>query len=228
MGFSTSVLLVDDDDVLRQALAEQFLSLGGFRVLQASTQAAGLNTVLQEQVDIILLDEALPDTDTGSVCALMRARGIRAPILILSGRGSERDPRFALDAGASDHIQKPFFFLALLTRIRALVRSFEQSEAAQFRIGPYQFYPTLKLLLADPERRIRLTEKETSMLRYLYRARGKAVGRDELLSQVWGYHAAVTTHTLETHVYRLRQKIEPDPAVACLLLTEAGGYRLVP
>jgi DNA-binding response OmpR family regulator len=85
-------------------------------------------------------------------------------------------------------------------------------------------------LLQDPakNRRIRLTEKEAAILKFLYRAGTRAVARQVLLNEVWGYNAAVTTHTLETHIYRLRQKIEPDPANARLLVTEGGGYRLDP
>ena len=86
----------------------------------------------------------------------------------------------------------------------------------------------MKLLVTEDDKKIRLTEKETNILKYLYRAGGKPVARDELLAEVWGYNAAVTTHTLETHIYRLRQKVEPDPAHARLLLTDAGGYRLQP
>ena len=86
----------------------------------------------------------------------------------------------------------------------------------------------MKLLVTEDGRKVRLTEKETNILKYLYRAQGKPVARDELLSEVWGYNATVTTHTLETHIYRLRQKVEPDPANARLLLTDAGGYRLQP
>ena len=84
------------------------------------------------------------------------------------------------------------------------------------------------MLVDGNQKKIRLTEKETNILKYLYRAGAKAVSREELLAEVWGYNAGVTTHTLETHVYRLRQKIEPDPGNARLLLTEAGGYRLAP
>ena len=106
--------------------------------------------------------------------------------------------------------------------------SHEQSEGAVFQLGGYEFRPSAKILVDENERKIRLTEKETNILKYLYRAGDKSVSREELLAEVWGYNAGVTTHTLETHVYRLRQKIEPDPGNARLLLTEAGGYRLAP
>ena len=108
-------------------------------------------------------------------------------------------------------------------------RHHEQSEDAVLRIGPYTFQPSARLLLDEEEnRKIRLTAKETALLKFLYRAGDMVVSRDVLLGEVWGYNAAVTTHTLETHVYRLHQKIERDPNNAEILVTEPGGYRLVP
>src|SRR6202042_1544975 len=126
-------------------------------------------------------------------------------------------------------IAKPFKLSVLLARLRAQLRTFENSEDAIFIIGPYTFRPAAKIL-TDPTRgrRIRLTEKEAAILKFLYRAGTRSVARQILLNEVWGYNAAVTTHTLETHIYRLRQKIEPDPANARLLVTEGGGYRLDP
>lgn len=124
---------------------------------------------------------------------------------------------------------KPFNFAVLLARMRAQIRQFEQSEDAVFRMGPYTFRPSQKVLV-DEERgsqKVRLTGKETDILKYLYRAAG-SVSREVLLDQVWGYNASVSTHTLETHIYRLRQKLERDPANATILITEAGGYRLRP
>jgi DNA-binding response OmpR family regulator len=119
--------------------------------------------------------------------------------------------------------------MELIARLRAQLRVFDNSEDAVFMIGPYTFRPSAKMLQDTARnRRIRLTEKECSILKFLYRAGGRPVGRQILLNEVWGYNAAVTTHTLETHIYRLRQKIEPDPAAASLLLTEGGGYRLDP
>jgi DNA-binding response OmpR family regulator len=134
-----------------------------------------------------------------------------------------------LEAGANDYIAKPFRLAELLARLRAQLRIFENSEDAVFNIGPYVFRPAAKLLQeAVKNRRIRLTEKEAAILKFLYRAGTKPVARQVLLNEVWGYNAAVTTHTLETHIYRLRQKIEPDPSNARLLVTEGGGYRLDP
>jgi len=117
----------------------------------------------------------------------------------------------------------------LLARLRAHIRQHERSDDAVFTIGPYTFQPSAKLLVNnDDDKKVRLTDKETAILKYLYRAGDRVVGRDVLLDEVWGYNAGVTTHTLETHVYRLRQKIEFDPSNAKILVTEPGGYRLVP
>ncbi|MEE9381403.1 MAG: response regulator transcription factor [Hyphomonadaceae bacterium] len=228
MSAVKTLLLIDDDDDLREALAEQFDMHDGFEILQAANAGDGIALAEKERIDLILLDVELPDMDGREVCKQMRAKGVRAPVVMLTGQDTDADAILGLDSGANDYVTKPFKFSVLLARVRAHLRSFEQSEDATFQLGPYEFHPAMKLLLRDDKRKIRLTEKETNILKYLYRAGGKAVARDELLTEVWGYNAAVTTHTLETHVYRLRQKIEPDPSNARLLLTEAGGYRLQP
>jgi DNA-binding response OmpR family regulator len=133
-----------------------------------------------------------------------------------------------LESGANDYITKPFRFAVLLARIRAQLRQHETSEDAVFTIGPYTFRPGSKLLLNPKGSKVRLTEKETSILRYLYRAGQRPVSRETLLQEVWGYNSGVTTHTLETHIYRLRQKIEKDAAAPAILVTEVGGYKMVP
>lgn len=226
MAATKTLLLVDDDNDLREALAEQFDLYEGFTIIQAENATKGVKLAESERIDLILLDVDMPDMDGREACKLMRAKGVRAPIIMLTGQDSDADAILGLDSGANDYVTKPFKFSVLLARVRAHLRSFEQSEDATFNVGPYEFRPSMKLLVREDDRKIRLTEKETNILKYLYRAGGKAVARDELLSEVWGYNAAVTTHTLETHIYRLRQKIEPDPGHARLLVTEAGGYRL--
>ena len=226
MAATKTVLLVDDDNDLREALAEQFELYDGFQILQAENATQGVKIATTERIDIILLDVDMPDMDGREACKLMRSKDVSVPIVMLTGQDSDAETILGLDSGANDYVTKPFKFAVLLARVRAHLRSFEQSEDATFDIGPYTFRPSQKLLLTADEQKIRLTEKETNILKYLYRAGGKAVARDELLSEVWGYNANVTTHTLETHIYRLRQKIEPDPGVARVLMTEAGGYRL--
>ena len=169
-----------------------------------------------------------PDIDGREAVKQVRANGYRGPVIMLTGHDSEADTILGLEAGANDYVTKPFRFAVLLARIRAQLRSHEASEDAVFSIGPFTFRPSTKLLTNERGSKVRLTEKETAILRYLYRAGGQVIGRDELLQEVWGYNAEVTTHTLETHIYRLRQKIEKTPSSAVLLVTEAGGYKLVP
>ena len=228
MAQRKTLLIIDDDADLRGALAEQLQLHEEFEAHEASTAAEGIKMVREMRPDLILLDVDLPDMDGREACRLIRKGGASSPIIMLTAAASDSDAILGLDAGANDYVTKPFRFGVLLARIRAQLRSHEASEDAVFRIGPYTFRPSAKQLLDEKGAKIRLTEKETSILKYLYRAGEKPVTREELLAEVWGYNAGVTTHTLETHVYRLRQKIEPDPAHAKLLITEPGGYRLEP
>ena len=147
---------------------------------------------------------------------------------MLTGRDTDSDTILGFESGANDYVTKPFRFAVLLARIRAQLRQHEASEDAIFTIGPYTFRPSSKILLNPKGNKVRLTEKETSILRYLFRARQKPVSRETLLQEVWGYNSGVTTHTLETHIYRLRQKIEKDVVAPAILVTEASGYKLVP
>jgi len=223
-----NILLVDDDDALRQSLAEQLGVYEEFSATEAANGGEALEIVKTKSFDLVLLDVGLPDIDGRELCKLFRRNGVKAPIIMLTGADSEADTILGLDSGANDYVTKPFRLGVLLARIRAQLRQHEQSEDATFAIGRFTFRPAAKVLIdPDSERKIRLTEKETAILKYLYRARDQVVGRDVLLNEVWGYNAGVATHTLETHIYRLRQKIEVDPSSAQLLVTEGGGYRLV-
>jgi len=223
-----TILIIDDDDDLREALAEQLNLHEEFKTRQAATAADGVRLGREIRADLILLDVDLPDMDGREACRLLRKDGVSTPVIMLTAQSADADAILGLDAGANDYVTKPFRFAVLLARIRAHLRSHEQSEDAVFTIGPYEFRPAAKVLTDPKGKKIRLTEKETNILKYLYRAGAKPVSREELLTEVWGYNAGVTTHTLETHIYRLRQKIEPEPGQARLLLTDAGGYRLQP
>jgi len=220
------ILLIDDDADLREVLSEQLVMTEIFDVFEGVDGATALEKVKQQLYDLIILDVGLPDVDGRELCRVLREQGVKCPILMLTGHNSDSDTILGLSAGANDYITKPFRFPVLLARIRAQLRQHEQSEDAVFTLGPYTFKPAVKMLLAEDEKKIRLTEKETNILKFLYRATEGVVPRDTLLHEVWGYNAGVTTHTLETHIYRLRQKIEPDPSNASLLITENGGYRL--
>ena len=227
MAQRKTLLIVDDDADLRGAVAEQ-LQAEEFATLEAATAGEGVRLAEAERPDLILLDVDPPDFDGREACRRLRAAGIATPVIMLTAADQDDDTIQGLDSGANDYVTKPYKFAVLLARIRVQLRDYEHSEGAVFRLGDYEFRPAGKMLLDPAGKKIRLTEKETNILKYLYRAGEKPVSREELLAEVWGYNAGVTTHTLETHVYRLRQKIEPEPANARLLLTEAGGYRLAP
>jgi len=224
------ILLIDDDDDLRSALADQLRLTDEFATVEAATGMDGIETAKSlDRLDLILLDVGLPDIDGREVCKMLRRQDVNVPIIMLTAADSDADQVLGLDSGANDYVAKPFKFSVLLARIRAHLRQHQQSEDAVFSVGPYHFRPAMKLLLdKTSNRKVRLTEKETAILKFLLRSGDDPVSRDVLLNDVWGYHADVTTHTLETHIYRLRQKIEEDPANARLLVTEGGGYRLMP
>ncbi len=221
------ILLVDDDEDLREALSEQLIMTEDFDVFEAGNGGEAMSRAKEAIYDLIILDVGLPDTDGRELCRLMRKQGVKSPILMLTGHDSDADTILGLDAGANDYVSKPFKFPVLLARIRAQLRTHEQSEDAVFQLGQYTFRPSMKMLITEDDKKVRLTEKETNILKFLYRSNDGVVPRDVLLHEVWGYNAGVTTHTLETHIYRLRQKIETDPSNARLLVTESGGYRLI-
>lgn len=229
MSGQKHILIVDDDRAPRSMLAAALEMDGAFVVTQADsaaeamakTQARGL------RFDAVILDLALPDADGGDLCARMRRSGLRVPIIVLTGKAAEQDVVRGLDAGANDYMVKPFRLAELTARLRAQIRAHETSEDAVLVIGPYHFRPGARTL-HDPleNRRIRLTDKEAAVLKFLYRAGGKPVGRQTLLREVWGYAKGASTHTVETHIYRLRRKIEPEVNSVRILVNEEGGYRL--
>ncbi|MCC5977193.1 MAG: response regulator transcription factor [Salinarimonas sp.] len=228
MSKAHRILVVDDDQDLRETLAEQLALHEEFDVSTAENAGGAMSTVRETRVDLAIMDVGLPDMDGREAVKLMRKHGFRSPIIMLTAQGSDSDTVLGLEAGANDYVAKPFKFAVLLARIRAQLRQYAASEDAVFQIGPYSFKPGAKLLVTESGSKLKLTEKETAILRFLYRADQQVVARDTLLAEVWGYNANVTTHTLETHIYRLRQKIEPDPSAVSLLVTEGGGYKLVP
>ncbi|NOG70673.1 response regulator transcription factor [Roseicella sp. DB1501] len=231
MTIARPILIVEDDEALRASLAEQIAMEGDFIVDEASSAAEAMAKLANAETryDAILLDIGLPDADGRDVCARLRRDGQRMPIIMLTGADAEQDVVRGLDSGANDYIAKPFRLSELLARLRAQLRVFDNSEDATFTIGHYLFRPSVRLLV-DPakNRKVRLTDKECRILKYLLRANAAPVNRATLLADVWGFNSGVTTHTLETHIYRLRQKMEADPANPQLLLTDRGAYRLEP
>ena len=221
------VLLVEDDAMLSASLAEQLAQEGDYSVVPVGDCAAARAAAADGLYEFMILDVGLPDGDGRVLCREFRTLGVTCPIVLLTAAASDSDTLQGLDSGANDYVTKPFRFAVLMARVHAHLRSHDRSEEAMYRIGPYTFRPSAKLLLDEKSRKVRLTEKETNILKYLYRC-GDTVPRETLLNEVWGYNPAVTTHTLETHIYRLRQKIEENPSEARILVTESGGYRLMP
>ena len=228
MSNARKILIVDDDTELREALVEQLALHDEFEAISVDSGTKGVAEAKQGQIDLVIMDVGLPDVDGREAVRILRKNGFKAPIIMLTGHDTDSDTILGLESGANDYITKPFRFAVLLARIRAQLRQHEASEDAVFTIGPYTFRPSSKLLMCPKGSKIRLTEKETAILRFLYRAGQKPVSRETLLQEVWGYNSGVTTHTLETHVYRLRQKVEKDAASPAILVTDAGGYKLVP
>jgi DNA-binding response OmpR family regulator len=228
MTNARKILIVDDDAELRDALVEQLALHEEFDASAADTGSRGVQAAKAGQIDLVIMDVGLPDIDGREAVRILRKSGFKAPIIMLTGHDTDSDTILGLESGANDYVTKPFRFAVLLARIRAQLRQHEQSEDAVFTIGHYTFRPSAKVLLDERGQKIRLTEKETAILKFLYRAGEKVISRDVLLHEVWGYNSGVTTHTLETHIYRLRQKIEKDPSKAELLVTDVGGYKLVP
>lgn len=222
------ILIVDDDADLRQTLAEQLGVEPDYEIAEAGTAAEANERIREAHVDLVILDVGLPDQDGRDAVRQLRHRGFKSPIIILTGHQDDSDQVEGLNAGANDYVLKPFRYPVLLARIRAALRQHDQSEDVVFTIGPYSFQPAAKVLETPEGGKVRLTDKETNILKYLYRQGPRTISREVLLREVWGYNNRVTTHTLETHIYRLRQKIERDPSHARLLVTEEGGYRLVP
>jgi len=220
------ILIVDDDPSLREALAEQLSVHEEFEAVVVDNGSKGLQAAKTGQIDLVVMDVGLPDIDGREAVRILRKNAFKAPIIMLTGRDTDSDTVLGFESGANDYVTKPFRFTVLLARIRAQLRQYEASEDATFTIGPYVFRPSTKLLLSHKGNKVRLTDKETSILRYLYRAGQRPVSRETLLQEVWGYNSGLTTHTVETHIYRLRQKIEKDAAAPAILVTEAGRYKL--
>lgn len=228
MHLQRKILITDDDADLRTTLADQIALHAEFEVAQASNASEAISFVKESAPDLVIMDVGLPDMDGRDAVQLIRREGYRGPIIILSAHSADADAVLGLDSGANDYVLKPFKFAVLLARVRSHLRNYDASEDAVLKIGEYIFKPSSKHLIRPAGARLRLTEKEAAILKFLYRANAAVVTREVLLRELWGYNSNVTTHTLETHIYRLRQKIERDPANAQILLTEGGGYKLIP
>ena len=211
MAGTRQILIVDDNRALRPALALALETMGGFSIRLAGDAEGAMALAVSRAQHF----------------AALRDHGVRVPIVLVTAASAEEDVVRGLDAGANDYVVKPFRLAEIVARLRAQIRAFESSEDAVLLIGPYHFRPGSRTLTAPvSNREIRLTDKEAAVLKHLYRAGRTPVSRQTLLREIWGYATAASTHTVETHIYRLRRKIEPDAAAARILVNVEGGYRL--
>ncbi|MGD0430102.1 MAG: response regulator transcription factor [Acetobacteraceae bacterium] len=223
-----TILIVDGDAAMRETLREQLTHDDAFAVVEAASakEAEDCLFALERRFAAVIMEAVLPDGDGHAICARLRANGLSMPVILMNGLDRP------CPSEDTTTIVKPFRLSELMARLRTQLDArpktgSEGAPPAPIKIGPYEFNPDDKALRHGAANlRIRLTEKEAAILAFLCRMGQRAVPRRELLTEVWGYNPAVTTHTLETHIYRLRRKIEVDPAKACLLVTEPGGYRL--
>ena len=222
------ILVVDSDSKLRGALCEQLVAGGRFEVHEAETAAYGHRFLSDGEFSFLVVSAALSDISGYEFCEQVRRLGIVVPIIFIAEELQELPSSLNVDEARIQFFKRPFRLAALVSSIEHCIMLTQQKDKEGFAIGPYIFKFTDKVLLLKktPLVKVRLTEKEASILDYLCRAQKRVVPRDVLLAEVWGYSDGVTTHTLETHVYRIRKKIEADPSDAKLLITEPGGYRL--
>ena len=225
-GNSSRLLIVDDDAYLRTSLRQQFVAEGFHNIFDVGS-VTGLNAALKDaNPDLILLDIQMPDGNGVDICKRLRSDGFTKPIVMLTAKNAESDIIEGLEAGANDYVTKPLRMGELLARIHTQLRQFKASDDAQFELADLNFVPANKMLHKIGCRRMQaLTEKETTILKFLYRAFPESATKDELLTEVWGMQNGLTTHTLETHIYRLRQKIGRLTKTPIVITTE-NGYRL--
>jgi DNA-binding response OmpR family regulator len=222
-SISARLLIVDDDAILRNTLRQQLASEGFNVVVEASTVLEVFERLPDANPDLILLGACLPDGNGLETCQKLRERGFAKPIVMLVGQNSEYDIVAALRAGATDFILKPMRMGELLAMVRLQLWQQNVSDTARVSISGLGFVPDNKLLLsADESKKVTLTEKEAKTLKYLYRAHPAAVTKEELLTEVWGFQTGLSTHTVETHIYRIRQKIQRICKKPVIMTTNTG------
>lgn len=220
------ILIIDDDVDFANTLGEELKLHEDYDTSAAYTGAEALEAVRNHNFDALLLDVELPDMNGRDVCRLIRRNGFSAPIVILTVKDSEADTVLGLNSGANDYVSKPFKLTVLLARLRSHIRQYELTDNVELVVGPYVFRPGQKVLIDEDNKKILLTNKEALILKNLYHAENYRLSRDALLYDVWGYSESSETHTVESHIYRLRQKIEQVPSKPRILLTDGRGYRL--
>lgn len=228
MDRDKKLLIVDHDADCRRRLADRLRLQAEFEIVEAGTGAEAIEAVRHDYFDAMIFEVHIGDMDGPELCRLLRRDGVTSPIVMISDGDSGADEILALDAGANDYVTKPVRVGVLLARLRAQMRLHESGEDPVFPIGPIRFRPGANQLF-DPrsKQRIRLTRKETAILRLLYRAGNKWVTWEGLLQELRHFSARITPQNLRDQVEILRGKIEEDPARAQILIVCDEGLRLV-
>jgi len=221
------ILIVEDEPNMRLGLKDN-LEFEGYTVEQADNGTAGLERILAQKYDLILMDVMMPGMSGLEVCRKAREKGVESPIVLLTAKGEEMDKVLGLELGADDYVTKPFSLRELLARIKAILRRGTlKHESPTLTIGKltvnFDAYTA-----TDPAGAVRMSHKEYAILQYLYQRKNEIVTRYDLLQQVWGYDETPTTRTVDNFIVRLRQKVENDPNDPRIILTVHGtGYKLV-
>lgn len=222
------ILVIEDEPSVAIALRDS-LESEGHSVKVVSDGSAGFQTASSESFDLILLDLMLPKMSGLEICQRLRANEIETPIIMLTARGASSDAAFGLKLGADDYIPKPFDVGELLARIEAVLRRSNrpQAEKQLFTIGNVQLDLQRLKATRDGEP-LDLSPREFEILQLLIAHTGETVTREQLLHHIWGEHASLYTRTIDAHITRLRQKIEPNPANPEYIITaHRVGYRLI-
>ena len=222
-----TILFVSEALLLKELLLDQLQKQGEYLLEESLSVTEAISLIVKEHFDCILIDSSLADVSLSNLCKNIRQEGVRSPIILVAEELGEDVAIVALDAGANDYVLKPFKINVLVAKIRSNIRQFEQSEFAILRFGRFSFKPGDKILLNNSSKEeVRLTDKETAIIKLLYLSGGEVVTRATLLEEVWGYNTTLTTHTLETHIYRIRQKVGNAPSGQDFIATESEGYRM--
>ena len=222
-----TILFVSEALMLKELLLDQLQKQGEYLLEESLSVTEAISLIVKEHFDCILIDSSLADVSLSNLCKNIRQEGVRSPIILVAEELGEDGAIVALDAGANDYVLKPFKINVLVAKIRSNIRQFEQSEFAILRFGRFSFKPGDKILLNNSSKEeVRLTDKETAIIKLLYLSGGEVVTRATLLEEVWGYNTTLTTHTLETHIYRIRQKVGNTSSGQDFIATESEGYRM--
>jgi len=221
------ILVIDDDESLRETIAVM-LERENFLPLLAADGRTGHDLTIERKPDLILVDLRLPELSGLEVCRALRSANIRTPIIVLSAIGDELDKVLLLEVGADDYIVKPFGTRELLARIRALLRRTSGDINAVVKFGQVEVHLDRQTVLSAGKE-IRMTPAEYNLLSFFVRSPERILSREAILTTVWGYESLPNTRTVDAHVVRLRQKLEPDPAKPRFFSTVHGfGYRFNP